>query len=503
VSASDSDAPVPAPADPEPSPAFGRLVRAETTKLLSVRRWLIGLAAAVALTVGFGVLSAAGSGTDANEHPAFVVGPAGTAVVDDLYFVHRTTSGDATVTARVATQEPSHPRAQAGLMLKDGTTSGSRYASIAVTPAHGVRFDSDFATDADSTSGSAPRWLRLTRAGTEVTGYVSDDGDDWRPVGTADLTGLPDEVEVGLFVASPPKQVIRRTAGATSVNETFTVGTATFEDLSMAPVTGPADRWHGDEISGGFPKKPGDPLGGVTRTVGSVTETDGAYTVTGSGQIGPAESPDDSVQASLFGTVFGLMALVAVSVLFVTSEYKHDLIRTTFTASPRRWPVLAAKATVVAATTFGLGLVASIAAYFAARPILRSGGFTLPAYAPTSLGQPNVLRAIVGNALLLTVFALLGLALGAILRRGAGAIATIFTLGILPLFVATAVPTASRWLLWLTPAGGFAVQRAKPPSNELAEPWSQTNPWVGLGIACAYAAAAMATAVWLVERRDA
>jgi len=47
------------------------------------------------------------------------------------------------------------------------------------------------------------------------------------------------------------------------------------------------------------------------------------------------------------------------------------------------------------------------------------------------------------------------------------------------------------------------VQRAKPPSSELAEPWSQINPWVGLAVACADAAVSVGTALWLLERRDA
>jgi hypothetical protein len=113
-----------------------------------------------------------------------------------------------------------------------------------------------------------------------------------------------------------------------------------------------------------------------------------------------------------------------------------------------------------------------------------------------------VVRALVGTALLLAAFALLGLALGSLLRRSSGAIAAVFTLGIVPLFAALIVPPAS-WLLWLTPAGGFAVQRAKEPTGELAEPWSQMNPWAGLAIAAAYAAAALAVALWSVERRDA
>ena len=55
----------------------------------------------------------------------------------------------------------------------------------------------------------------------------------------------------------------------------------------------------------------------------------------------------------------------------------------------------------------------------------------------------------------------------------------------------------------LTPRGGFATQRALPPTNLLAEPWSMISPWAGLGVVCAYTAAALGLAYWLLRRRDA
>jgi ABC-2 family transporter protein len=490
---------------------FARLARSELTKLVTVRRWLVGLAAMSVLTVGFGLLSAAGSGSDADENPDFVVGPEGSAVHDDLYLVHGTVTGDATVTARVTSQERSHPLARAGLMFKQSTTSGSRYASVAVTPDHGVLFDSDFGGDPDRVAGAAPRWLRLRREGSEVRGYASTDGSDWRLVGTADLAGVGRELEVGLFVSSPPDVRVTREAGSTSVGEMSTEGRATFEDVALVPAAaGDAEDWRGDQITGRY--RPPIPDGEISpdvkdrgrlRPAGSVSEAGGVFTIRGSGEIGPAEGEDDSLEAGLFGTLFGLMALASVSVLFATSEYKRQLVWTTFAASPRRRPVLAAKAVVLAGTAFSLGLVTSVVAYFATRPVIRDQGLTLPAYAHTSIGQPSVIRALVGNAVLLTAFALLGLALGTILRRSSGAIALVFALGVVPLFAASIVPAASRWIMWLTPAGGFAVQRAKPPSIEVAEPWALINPWVGLGVACAYAAVGLAVAAWQLERRDA
>src|SRR6185503_7194936 len=94
--------------------------------------------------------------------------------------------------------------------------------------------------------------------------------------------------------------------------------------------------------------------------LGSMTEANGVFTVTGSGKIGPEEPPDDMVQNSLYGVLGGLMALIAVAALFATSEYRRGMIRTTFLASPQRGRVLAAKAVVIGGVAYVIGLAAAI-----------------------------------------------------------------------------------------------------------------------------------------------
>ena len=97
--------------------------------------------------------------------------------------------------------------------------------------------------------------------------------------------------------------------------------------------------------------------------------------MTGSGDIAPiAEGhggPADSaatVNDYLLGTFAGLIALIVVATMFMTAEYRRNLIRITLAASPRRGRVLAAKAIVVAAVSFVAGLVgAAVAVSPAAR----------------------------------------------------------------------------------------------------------------------------------------
>ena len=84
-------------------------------------------------------------------------------------------------------------------------------------------------------------------------------------------------------------------------------------------------------------------------------------------------------------------------------------------AAPRH--VFAAKAIVFGAVALVVGLVTSFLAFFAGQAILSSQ------HVGTTLGQPDVLRAVIGGGLFLAVCGLLSFGIGAMLRHTAGAIA--------------------------------------------------------------------------------
>ena len=243
---------------------------------------------------------------------------------------------------------------------------------------------------------------------------------------------------------------------------------------------------------------------------GHATQVGGTFTVTGSGDVAPDPPDTDIVRLSLTGAFVGLVAIVVVAVLFITSEYKRAMIRTTFAASPRRVRVLAAKAIVIGVTTFVVGLVASVTAFLLAQPSLRASGFAPPAYPHPSLSDGPVLRAVVGTAALLAAIAVFSLGAGAILRRSAGAVTAVIVLVVVPQFVAGALPlTPAHWLMRLTPAAGFAIQQTIERYDfvdSLCLPEDGCflmEPWAGLGALCGYAAVTLGVAFWLLARRDA
>jgi hypothetical protein len=489
------------PAKPAGRDGFGQLLLAEWTKLRSVPRWTMAVIAAVVLTVLVSLLGAAGSSdVVGGERQTSPTGPDGRPATDQFQFVHQPLSGDGSVTARVRAQAgidgESHEWARAGVMVKQSTEPGSAYAAMMVTPGHGVRFQSNFTNDRAGSAATVPRWLRLTRSGTSITGAESADGGTWSQVGTVNLRGLPPTVEVGLFVTSPAAHRSERQYGSAGYGTSATVSTATFDSLRVeAARPGPPARWTYRDV--------GQP------DTGDVTEAGGTFTVTGTGDIAPEPPSDDIVRLSLSGAFVGLMAIAALGVLYITSEYKRGMIRTTFAVSPRRGRVLAAKAIVIGLTTFAAGLVASVAAFLLAKPILRSNGFAPPAYPDPSLSDGPVLRAVVGTAAILALIAVLSLAAGAVLRRSAGAITAVIVLLVLPQLIAGALPLSlAQWLMRLTPAAGFAIQQTTERYAyvfDLCLPESgcfPEGPWPGFAVLCAYAAVTLAVAFWLLRRRD-
>jgi ABC-type transport system involved in multi-copper enzyme maturation permease subunit len=525
--------------------SFPHLVRAEWTKLRTVRGWVVGLVLAAILTVGLGMLGPLGSQiacdhvNDAATKTCHVTGPphdaTGQEVDDHSTFVHRTLTGDGSITARLTafggkyfadgggpadpTADPTagmaaglQPWSKAGILVKDGTDFGSAYAAVLATGTHGVRMQYDYTHDtagpAASVTAAAPRWLRLTRAGGTLTGYDSADGSTWTEIGTAQLTNLPRNVEVGVFAASPDFAVVKDSFGGSSTNTGPSLATGTFDQIA---VTGQSSGAWTVPAVGSAAAADGGPgaAQGPEAVAGAVPNGGDGFTVTGTGDIAPSvpdEGQGKTPESSLVGTFGGLIAVIVVAALTMTSEYRRGLIRTSLAASPRRGRLLAAKAVVLGGVSFVVGLVAAAIAVPGVRAVEHSRRMYVY-YAST---QAEI-RMVVGTAALLAVSAVFALAIATIVRRGAAAVATVIVVIILPylLAVASVLPSgAAEWLARLTPAAAFAVQQTVTAWPQVRASYTPTNgffplsPWLGLAVLCLYAAAAYAVAHRQLRRRD-
>jgi ABC-type transport system involved in multi-copper enzyme maturation permease subunit len=514
---------------------FLQLLHAEWTKFRTVRGWTLAAAAAALAIVLLAVLTGVASHSNfctgpsptscRTGHSNVPVGPGGESVVDSFYFVHQPLTRDGSITVRVtsltgrysrggtvqAGQNPQastlsgvQPWSKVGVIVTASTTQGSAYAAVMVTGGHGVRMQYDYTHDSagipGAVSAASPRWLRLTRSGDTLTGYDSTNGSHWTKIGTAHLAGLPATVQAGLFAASPDYAVTSQHLVGSSSKGGPTLSTGVFDHVSIQGER-PSRTWRGDQIGG----RPGPLQAGL-----GFHRASGTFTVAGSGDIAPAVSgalgAGRGIERTLVGAFVGLIVLIVLATLFITAEYRRGLIRTTFAASPRRGQVLAAKALVVAGVTFVAGLAGAAIAVPLGEHILRSNGnYIYPA------GTLTELRVIVGTAALLAVAAVLALAIGAMLRRSAGAVTAVIGAIVLPylLAVASVLPTgAGLWLLRLTPAAGFAIQQSLiqyPQVNAAYTPadgYFPLAPWAGFAVLCGYTALALVVAAHLLRRRD-
>ncbi|WUI04201.1 DUF1349 domain-containing protein [Spirillospora sp. NBC_00431] len=478
-----------------------------TTELLR-REWaafrrpgrLLALGAAALALIGLAVLFTSGSRSSCEGPcPGVPVTGDGRTVSDRFWFLHRGLGAEGAITVRLTSMTgtityppPDHDRivpglvpwAKTGIIVKDGTRPGSRYAALMMTGRHGVRFQHDYEHDAAGTGGGvsarSPRWLRLTRSGDTVTGAESADGQRWRTVGEAVLDGLPDTARVGLFATSPGDLTLRATGLGGAIDEVrFTQAAGVFDNVTVEGGSGGA--WKSDpvgELNHTDWEKSHNPAGAVQR--------DGRIVVSGSGDIGPYnEEGARSVEMTLPGLVVTL-----IIVLVVGARYGARTARDT---DSRR--VTAARAAVVGAAVFGIGLVAAGVAVPVGMAILKSNGVPVRPV-PVLTGA----RVIVGVAAVLALCAVLAYGIGVWLRRGWAAVLLGLSLVALP-YAVTAFPllpgAVSEWLLRLTPAGGFAVKQTLveypqvtahyvPSAGYFPLPW-----WAGLMLLCAYTAIVM------------
>jgi ABC-type transport system involved in multi-copper enzyme maturation permease subunit len=200
----------------------------------------------------------------------------------------------------------------------------------------------------------------------------------------------------------------------------------------------------------------------------------------------------EPVSQSLSGIFLGQMAIIVLGALTISSEYSTGGIRTTLTAVPQRLRLLAAKGLVLAVIAFAAGLVTMVPSFLLGQAVLS----TANAGIEVSLGDPGVLRAVIGGALYVAACGLLGFALGALLRHTAGAItAAVGLVFILPI-VGNFLPGSWGDNVSKVLNAGGSIMNARPVDNQL-------DPWTGYLVFSLWWVVLLAIAAVLMRRRDA
>lgn len=190
---------------------------------------------------------------------------------------------------------------------------------------------------------------------------------------------------------------------------------------------------------------------------------------------------------AFFGLILGQICLITLGVLVIASEYGTGMIRTTFTASPLRHRVLAAKFIIY----FAVAYVVSAAA------IALVGMITQSMHAGSEVSWAvSVFKA----ALYVSLLGVLSLAVGAMLRHSAGAITTMMALVLVPAILPTFLMMSESLRTLGQKMQEYAAPNALAYVFEIDRESGSGN--AQLGLLAGITAAAVAGAFLVLERRD-
>ena len=198
--------------------------------------------------------------------------------------------------------------------------------------------------------------------------------------------------------------------------------------------------------------------------------------------------------STILGSGFFLsqLTICVLGVMVVASEYSTGMIRASLLAVPKRLPMLAAKAVVFAVLILVLGTAVSFVSFFIGAGILHSK-------VQVALGDPGVLRAVIGGGLYLAMLGLFALALGSIIRHTAAGITGVigFVLVLAPLAALLPGKLGDHIHAYLPSEAGHLVAQARQAPNDLLTPWQ------GYGVFAIWTVVLLVIAAILLKRRDA
>ena len=195
---------------------------------------------------------------------------------------------------------------------------------------------------------------------------------------------------------------------------------------------------------------------------------------------------------ALAGVNVAQLAVAVLGVLLISAEYSTGSIRSTFTAVPKRLPVLWAKLLDYAVVSFVLVLPAVLVSFFASQAILHN----IPQL-QISFSESGVARSVIGGAVYVMLVGIFALAIGAIVRNTAGGIATFAAIFfVLPPLMFT-LPTS-----WNNAISQYLPSEAGRQIFSLHHAAHTLTPLTGGLVFVAYCAAAIAIAAFLLVRRD-
>jgi len=202
--------------------------------------------------------------------------------------------------------------------------------------------------------------------------------------------------------------------------------------------------------------------------------------------VGELESAE-LVRRLLSVTGTGAILMLVVGILIAVGEYRHGTASDTFLTTPRRDLVLVAKLIVGGAIGLAAGVLSAVLCVGLAVVLYATRNASFP------IGDGDVWLTLAGTLTYSTLFAIVGVGFGWLLRNQVLAVAgALAWLAIIEHTLVNLAPTLGRWL---PAAAGQAIVRT--PLDGLL------SPVAGAAVLAAYGAAFAAAGVRISASRDA
>ncbi|MFH8365523.1 ABC transporter permease subunit [Streptomyces sp. NPDC018031] len=198
----------------------------------------------------------------------------------------------------------------------------------------------------------------------------------------------------------------------------------------------------------------------------------------------------DPTYVSFAGTGLGQLAMIVFGVLVVSNEYSTGMIRTSLAAVPRRGLFLFGKIAVATLLALAVSMITSFVTFFTGQAMLGDHR--------AALGDPGVLRAVLGGGLYMTLITVFAMGIATVLRS------PMLSLGVLmPFFFLVSnilgnVSATEKVGDYLPDQAGQRIMQVVTAGDD-----APYGPWGGFAIMALWVAAALAAGYLLLRRRDA
>ncbi|RLK60271.1 hypothetical protein [Actinokineospora cianjurensis] len=209
-----------------------------------------------------------------------------------------------------------------------------------------------------------------------------------------------------------------------------------------------------------------------------------------------------TIAATQFGYGFGLVVVMVMATLAITTEYRFSTIRATFLAVPNRPSTLVAKATVVAVLAAVVGEIAAFGSWGIAGAIKPN--------VDLAINTAYEWRAVAGVGLVYALSAVVAVAVGVLIRHSAGAIAVLLIWNQLVEPLVQLIPRVGddihKWMPFNV-ANKLVTGNPDPTARDVLQgpPPSDAvlGPWPAIGVFAVFAAVLLGIAIVVANRRDA